>query len=70
MRSELSRIRLGKDAALLESGRCACGNFGKPSMTLEGSVGYLCLSCLLREAVDENAPRILGYSDRLHPPNS
>src|SRR5690242_8995821 len=44
--------RLGRDisTAPLKSGRCTCGNVGKPFVTTEGGIGFLCLSCFILEA--------------------
>jgi len=46
----MSRQTHELDAAVAQSGRCSCGNLGKPFLTIDGGTGYLCLSCLLRDA--------------------
>jgi hypothetical protein len=31
------------------TGRCSCGHQGKPIMTLDGEMQYMCVSCFLKE---------------------
>jgi hypothetical protein len=47
-----------------QAGRCVCGNVGKPVVTIEGEIGFLCISCFVREAKGESAPRVLHSSTR------
>jgi len=48
----------GEDAAVasIQVGRCACGNPGKPLATMQSGTGYVCLSCLIREAMEKGTP--------------
>jgi hypothetical protein len=42
--------------ASVQVGRCACGNPGKPLATIQSGTGYVCLSCLIREAMGTRTP--------------
>jgi hypothetical protein len=46
----LSRVGQPLGAVSSHRGACACGKPGKPFLTIGGEVGYLCLSCFIRDA--------------------
>lgn len=51
------QLRGSSDVALDQPGLCACGNQGRPFVTIHGADVSLCLTCFLREAREGRTPR-------------